>query len=100
MTKKHTWSAAAKSGLIQFPDEQETKKDRKPYTTSKDRTINRKAMVELAKQEMNGRQIADKLGMSYEYVNRIIRKAGSLVWLDHEELIDLRNSRKNKNTNQ
>jgi hypothetical protein len=58
------------------------------------------AMVELAKNEIRGSQIARELGVSYFYVREVLSKAGSLVWLDHQELIELRNSRKNNNTNQ
>ena len=100
MTKKHTWSESAKSGLIQFPDKPKTKEDRKPYTTPEERTANQAAMIVLAKQEMNGRQIADKLGMSHFYVTEVMRNTGSLVWLDHQELINLRSNRKRKNRNQ
>jgi len=100
MTKKHTWSAVAKSGLIQFPDEQEPEKKSRNYRTSEERIEKQNVMVELAKNEIRGSQIARELGVSYFYVREVLSKAGSLVWLDHQELIELRNSRKNNNTNQ
>jgi hypothetical protein len=98
MTDKRKWSAAAKSGLIQFPDKTKPKiPTEKSWPPLETQTVNKRKIVKLAKNELNGPQISKKLGLSYTYVIKSLNSAGSLVWLDHAELVNLRESRNKKN---
>ncbi len=100
MTKKQTWSESAKSGLIQFPDKPQPKEvNNKSWPPKADQWINQTNIINLAKEELNGPKIAAKLGLSYTYVISYLKKAGSFVWLEQSELVDLRNAR-GKKTNQ